>query len=239
VTGIALAGSFLVYAQGQVPPTGRPAGGPTGQPISQPSAPAARGTTVAVIDIKHIFENYIPFKNAMDDIKKDYDAFETQVRGLEANLRKDIERLKGMPPGTNEYKALEQQVATTRTQVQLDINNRQKERVEEEAKVYHRANQELVAAVQQFAHRYGIDLVLQYSSAEIDPSKPDTVIRGLNRMVVYHNGLQITDQILQELNRGHTSPPQSVPVQNAGRTPVKGATPNGGGIPNPGFPKQR
>lgn len=236
VTGIALASTFFAFAQGQLPPTGnRNLAAPAGQPVAQPSV-APRSTTVAVIDIKFIFENHIRFKEAMDSIKKDYESFETQVRGVEANLRKQIEQLKGMQPGSNEFKQLEQQIATTRTQVQLDINNKQKERVDEEAQVYHRANQELVAAVQQFSSRNGIDLVLQYSSAEIDPTKPDTVIRGLNRMVVYHNGLQITDQILRELNRGASVARQPA-APNTGRPPqaVPGKTlPPNNGFPNSG-----
>jgi outer membrane protein len=175
----------------------------------------------------------------MESIKKDYEAFETQVRGVEANLRKQIEQLKGMQPGSPEFKQLEQQIATTRTQVQLDINNKQKERVDEEAQIYHRANQELVAAVEQFANRHGIDLVLQYSSADIDPSKPDTVIRGLNRMVVYHNRLHITEQILQELNRGATPQRQATNPAPPARPSVPAKAPAGTGFPSSGgFPKR-
>jgi Skp family chaperone for outer membrane proteins len=254
VTGIAFAGSNLVLvpyvglAQGQ-PPVGRPA---APAPATQPAA--QRGTNVAVIDIKYIFENHIRFKEAMDSIKKDYDAFEAQVRGVEANLRKQIEQLKAMPAGTPEFKQLEQQVATTRTQVQLDINNKQKERVEEEAKVYHNAYQELEAEIAKFAARYGIDLVLQFSSAEIDPAKPDSVIRGLNRLVVYQNQLDITPNILQELNRnaqakipspnaplpnqpriGAPPPPRS-PVPSSG-APKAGASAPSSGFPSSGFPR--
>ena len=203
---------------------------PPSIPVAPPDnpVPAPRGTTVAVIDVKFIFENHIRFKDAMDSIKKDYDTFEAQVRVVETNLRKQIEQLKAMPAGSPEFKQLETQVATTRTQVQLDINNRQKERVEEEAKVYHRAYQELEAEIQRFAARYGIDLVLQFSATEIDPSKPDTVIRGLNRLVVYQNQLNITDNILRELNQN--VPPRQAVIPNRTTPPRSGTPPAGTGF---------
>ncbi len=255
VAGIAFAGSISTLAQGQLPPTGgRPAAAPAAQAAPQGNA-APRGTNVAVIDIKFIFENYKSFKVAMDTIKKDYDAFEAEVRGVEANLRKQIEQLKSMPAGSPEFKQLEQQVATTRTQVQLDINNKQKERVEEEARIYHNAYQTLELEIKKMSDRYGIDLVLQFSSAEIDPTKPDTVIRGLNRLVVFHNQLDITPNILQELNRNAPQQPvapnqpvrQSNQPQLGGPRQPSGAgqptqpqvapRPGAPGFPNPGFPK--
>jgi Skp family chaperone for outer membrane proteins len=217
VAGTAFAFSSALV-QGQNPPN-RPLGAPTA-----PAAPAAQappsGTSVVVIDVKFIFDNYTSFKTTMDSIKKEYDAFEAGVRETEASLRKQIEQLKAMQPGSPEFKQLEEQIAQTRTQVQLDINRKQKERVDEEAKVYHRAYQAVEAEIAKFAARYGIDLVLQFSTSEIDPAKPDTVIRGLNRLVVYQNQLNITSNILQELNRTPAPTPRPAP------TPIGGLNSN-------------
>ncbi len=178
----------LVFAQGQ-------SAGTTQQ------SSARNGTSVAVVDIKYIFDNHQRFKDAMDAIKRDYESFEAQVRETESILRKKIEELKAVTPGSDPFKQLEEEIAQTRTQVQLDISRKQKTRVEEEAKVYHRAYQEIEQQISKFADRYGIDLVLQFSTIEIDPSKPDTVVRGLNRLVVYQRNLNITKYVLDELNR--------------------------------------
>ena len=189
VTGLA---SIPVLAQGpgtnQAPPTGA-------------ATTERHGTSVAVVDIKFIFDNHQRFKGAMDDIKKDYDAFEATVRDKETSLRKKIEELKGTSPGSEPFKRLEEEVAHTRSQVQLDIGRRQKQRVEDEAQVYHRAYKEIEDQIRKFADRYAIDLVLQFSTTEIDPTKPDTVIRGLNRQVIFQRNLNITEYILTELNR--------------------------------------
>lgn len=239
--GLSTAG-IPALAQGQFPSNTRPPAG-FGQPTA-PAQPAAaappaggapRGTNVAVVDVKFIFDNHVRFKAAMDGIKKEYEQFEAQVRDTETKLRKDLEQLKAMPAGSPEFKQLETSIATTRTQVQLDINRRQKERVDEEAKVYYNAYQEVEQEIGKFAARYGIDLVLQFSTAEIDPAKPDTVIRGLNRLVVYQNRLNITDSILQEINRGAPQISQQTvrPQPGVGQADPRGSVrqPAGGGFP--------
>lgn len=191
VVGSGLVWAALVFAQ--APPA--QAQGTTAQSTTK------QGTSIAVVDIKFIFDNLQGFKTAMDRIKQENDAFEAQVRETETQLRKQFEELKGLTPGSDQYKNIEESITQTRAQVQLNIKRKQAERVEDEAKVYHRAYQDVERTIASFCQRYGFDLALQYSTAEIDPSKPDTVIRGLNRLVLYQNRLNITQYVLDELNR--------------------------------------
>lgn len=238
--------SLVAWAQNGFPPTGgvRPGAVPAGRaPLAQPSAaPAAattapRGTNVAVVDLKRVIDNHIRLKAAMDEIKKESEAFQASVKEEEAKLRQQIEQLKGMAAGTAEYKQLETEIATRRTQVQLDINRRQKAQVEEEARVLFNVNQEIEGEIRKFAQQYGVDLVLQHSSLEMDPAKPDTVLRGLNRLVLYQDRLDITDAILQELNRGApTANTGAPPPANAATRPQtqRIGSPQG----TPGFPSR-
>lgn len=220
VVGSGLVWAMLVYAQ--APAAQNPAS--AGQSTAKP------GTSVAVVDIKFIFDNLQGFKAAMDRIKQENEAFEAQVRETETRLRKQFEELKGLTPGSEQYKNIEESITQTRAQVQLEIKRKQAQRVEDEAKVYHRAYQDVERTIANFAQRYGFDLVLQFSTTEIDPSKPDTVIRGLNRLVIYQNRLNITQYVLDELNRmspaapagGVTSPMRPAPGT---RTAVPPATP--------------
>lgn len=205
VTGLALVWTISAYAQGPAANQG------VAQPQNNRAAAAERnGTSVAVIDIKYIFDNHPGFKRTMDSIKAEYEAFEAKVRETESVLRKKIEELKAMTPGSPEFKKLEEEIAQSRTTVQLDIGRRQKQRVEDEAKVYYHAYQDIEKEIIRCCDLYGFELVLQFSSAEIDPSKPDTVIRGLNRLVVHQRGRNITNHILEQLNRG--APPANTGV---------------------------
>jgi outer membrane protein len=204
--------------------------GPAGQ-----QATTKVGTSVAVVDVKFLFDNMQGFKVAMDRIKQENEAFEAEVRAKEALLRKQIEELKAQTPGSDQFKQLEEQISHTRTQVQLEISRRQKQRVEDEAKLYHRAYQDVERTIASFAQRHGFDLVLQLSTAEIDPSKPDTVIRGLNRLVLYQDRLNITKWVLEELNRSAPPPAAGGGITAPARAPATNVTPRTAFPPaNPG-----
>jgi Skp family chaperone for outer membrane proteins len=205
----------LAWAQG-------PGGVPQGATTQAPSKP---GTSVAVVDIKFIFDNMQNFKTAMDRIRQENEEFEAHVRETETVLRKKLEELKAMTPGTEPFQRLEEEIAKTRTQVQLDINRKREQRMQDEARIYHRAYQDVERTIASFAQRYGFDLVLQYSTAEIDPNKPDTVIRGLNRLVVYQDRLNITKYVLDELNRAAPAAPAGVTAPNRPAAGVRTATP--------------
>ncbi|MGE0756032.1 MAG: OmpH family outer membrane protein [Pirellulaceae bacterium] len=218
VAGASLVGAASVLAQA-----------PAGQQTAAAQSTGKPGTSVAVVDIKFIFDNLHGFKAAMDRIKQEYDAFEAGVRDTETQLRKRIDELKSLTPGSDEYKRIEEEITQRRAQVQLDIKRKQTQRVEDEAKVYHRAFQDVERTIASFAQRYGFDLVLQFSTSEIDPSKPDTVIRGLNRLVIYQNRLNITQYVLDELNRMSPAPtgvtsPSGVPAPSGVTAPTRPLT---------------
>ncbi len=55
--------------------------------------------------------------------------------------------------------------------------------------------------VKRYADAKGIQLVMPYSSEPVDPNAPETMHRQLSKSFVYLNGPDITEPILQELNR--------------------------------------
>ena len=170
---------------------------------SSPVPPSAnRGTSVAVIDVGYIFRNLDRFKQARDDINDDAAKFQEDIRDRRASLGQKVEQLKATPAGTVQYTQLEEQLAGADTQLRLDMARKQKDRVEKEAKIYFNAYQEIEAEVMQFADRYQIDLVVRFNSENMDISKPETVLQGINRFVVFQRSLNITNHILDNLNRG-------------------------------------
>jgi Skp family chaperone for outer membrane proteins len=187
--------------------------------VTQPatnSRPAA-GTSVAVIDIGSIFRNHQRFKKYMDDIKKDFDDFEGYARQQQDVIKQKTDQLKTLPPGSPEYRTMEEQIAEMHTKLRLDIGRKQKERVEQEAKVYFNAYREIELEVNRFADRYGIDLVLRFSSDDMDPAKPESILQGINRFVVLQRNLNITNHVLDELNR--KSPPSEMSRQQPPQIP--------------------
>lgn len=185
-------------------------------------AAAQTGTNVAVIDIPYIFKNFTRFKQAIDDIKKDIDGYKEYVNEQQKLLRAETDKLELYKAGTKEYKDVEESIAKLKMGVQLESAKRQRDFMEREAQVYFNAYHEVEAAVADFATRNRIGLVLRYNGEEMDPTQRDSIMQGINRMIVYQNRLNITEIILEQLERG-TPPTPAVP---AATRPVIPGRPN-------------
>jgi Skp family chaperone for outer membrane proteins len=176
-----------------------------------PQANAQTGTNVAVIDVPYIFKNFTRFKQSIDDIKKDIDDYKSVVTDQQRQLRDEAAKLELYKPGTKEYKDVEENIARMKMQFSLESAKRQKEFLEREAQVYFTAYREVERVVGEFAQRNRIGLVLRYSADEMDPNSRDSIMQGINRIVVYQDRLNITEMVLEQLNRGTPAARQAQP----------------------------
>jgi Skp family chaperone for outer membrane proteins len=186
----------------------------------------AAPTSAAVIDIPYIFKNHIRFQQAIDDIKDDINAYKDFVKQEEQKIRAEAEKASQYKPGTREYKTIEENVARMKVELQLEGAKRQKDFMEREARAYFTAYQEVEAAVAEFAVRNRVNLVLRYSGEAMDPTKRESIMQGINRFVVYQDRLNITDLVLDMVNRG-TPQSQQTNVSNRTQQPA----PSGPAIP--------
>jgi Skp family chaperone for outer membrane proteins len=170
--------------------------------FAAPQAHAQTGTNVAVIDIPYIFKNFTRFTQAIDDIKKDIDEYKNVVKNQQDQLRVEAQKLELYKPGTKEYRDQEEKITQMRLQFQLESTKRQKEFMEREGQAYFTAYREVERVVAEFAQRNRIGLVLRFSAEEMDPTQRDSIMQGINQMVVYQDRLNITEAILEQLNRG-------------------------------------
>lgn len=181
-----------------------------------PARPA--GTSVAVVDINFIFKNHARFNQKMEEIKGEIENFERHLRDERDKITAKTEELQKIPAGSPQYKQLEESIASMHTTLSLETGRKRKEILENEAKVYYNAYREIEDHVALFADKYGIGLVLRFNSEEMDVTKRDSVLQGINRAVVFQRNLNITNAILEELNR--ETPPQRFSNQRPPAQPV-------------------
>lgn len=188
-------GTSATFAQGNAAPrtTAAPATG-------------KQGTSVAVIDVGYIFKNARRFKQTMEQIKATDEKFQAELVRRRDAINASIQKLQQMPKGDPNYTLLEEQIAGDQTKLRLDLARAQKDRIEQEAKVYFNAYTEVEDHISKFSGRYGIDLVLRFNSEAMDPTKPESVLSGINRFVVFQRQLNITGHILDEMNRNAPEP---------------------------------
>ncbi len=166
-----------------------------------PSTAVPAGTRVAVIDINFIFKNHQRFKQTMDGIKKEIETFEGYLREERNKVTAKAEQLQSLPAGSPQYKQLEEQIATMQTSLGLETQRKRKEILEREAKVYYNSYKEIEDRVAKFADQYGIGLVMRFNSEPMDATKRESVLQGINRAVVFQRNLNITNTIIEDLNR--------------------------------------
>lgn len=235
---------MIAPAAAQAPP-GLPPGG--SRPVGAPPAATAPapggapvGTSVAVIDVAYIFKNHVRFNAQMNDMKRDIDAFDAQMRDESQKLQKKQEQMTSFAPTSAEFKKLDEELAHLKSDFQIRIQAKKREFLEQEARVYYGIYREVEDTVASFAQRNRIGLVLRFTADEMKPDDRATVLQGVNKPVVYQQNLDITSHILNQLNAGATMPPAggaAPPTGPGGAVPGGISRPVGPSIP--GRPVQR
>ena len=174
---------------------------PAGQPMGG-------GPRLALIDITRIFKTHARFKQMMEDMKRDVQAAEARVKAERLAIDKLIqEALPALNKGTKDYADMEEQIANRQAKLAVDVNRQKGEFLQRESMIYHQVYQEILQATDYFCKQRGIDMVLRFNGEPVDVQRPDSVLNFINRPVVWYDpGLDITDLILQDVNRPGPNP---------------------------------
>ena len=177
---------------------------------AQAQNPAGANATkhgVAVVDISYIFENHNRFRLAKEQMKKEIEAADGQVKGDRDKLAQMEEQRNTFNPGSPEYKQLDEELARSLAELNLKMGKLRKDFIEREAKVYYQTYLEVVDAVKYYAQRHDIGMVVRFNGARVDPNRREDVLREINKSVVFQNQVDITPDVLALLNRDATANP--------------------------------
>jgi outer membrane protein len=174
---------------------------PAGQPM-------AGGPRLALIDVTRIFKTHTRFKQMMEEMKRDVQAAENRVKAERDAINKLMqEGLPSLNKGTQQYAEMEEQIANRQAKLAVDVNRQKSEFLQRESMIYHTVYQEILQATDYFCKQRGIDMVLRFNGEQVDVQRPDSVLTFINRPVVWYDpGLDITDFILQDVNRPAANP---------------------------------
>ena len=154
-------------------------------------------------------------------VEADLKSYDAELNSKREALKTEAERLKAFKPGSPEYSAQEEKVASMDSKLRLDMARKRKDLADAEARIYYENYQRIAAGVKFLANHYKINLVLRYNSEDMDLEKGDSVIRGVMKNVVYHDdALNMTKGVMQYLDK--TIPAAEVAAGAAGaRSAVK------------------
>lgn len=180
--------------------------------VASAAAPAAfaqqRSTPqVAIIDLAYIFNNHTRFKMMSDELRRDVEAAEQELKNNKAYLQKMAEKLEGFNRSSDEYRQTEEDIAKRSAELQVQVQLQKKEFFEKEAKIYYTVYQEVMEQVKYHADKHGIVLVMRFNGDPLDENDPQGIQKELNKAVLYYNKvIDITPIILDAVNPPRTGP---------------------------------
>ncbi|MCA9105823.1 MAG: OmpH family outer membrane protein [Pirellulaceae bacterium] len=158
-----------------------------------------QGGIVAVVDIAKVFEAHAGHKAKMLQIEEEVKAFEADFKTQRQSLNTQIQALQALV-GQPAYKEEEAKLARMDADLTIQANQKRAEIINREAQVYYETYTDVYATVARLAQSYNITLVINYDSAEIDPTNRDSIIKGVNRNVVFQRDLDLTELVIQQIN---------------------------------------
>lgn len=162
-------------------------------------AQEAKSGIVAVLDVAKVFKENRGFESRMQSIKSTADQLKASIQQKQEAIKQEAGGLKnyeiGSPERNQMEAALEQKQAALRTearQAEMDL-------LTKEAKIYYETYQQMQGVLTSLSSEFGISLVLRFDGEEIDPTNRGEVIKGVNRAIVYQQGLDLTSMVIKKM----------------------------------------
>jgi Skp family chaperone for outer membrane proteins len=177
--------------------------GLAGGPAAAQQPPRAQGpTTIALVDVGYVLRKHPRLKAQRDEIRADIERTQADFKQKSEALNKKIEHLQEFRPGTQDYKALEEEIVNEKAKFQGAVTLQKRDFTVREAKIMYNAYQEIAQEVQYYATANNIGLVINFEGDRINPENPDDILRGISRQVLFYTpDIDITPIILKRLDR--------------------------------------
>lgn len=155
---------------------------------------------VVVVDMGRIFREHTAFKNAINSLQKEVEAFKGTIQQDRTTIQTESETLVAMDKSTPAFKAKEESLAKLAAEMQVNHKIKNREFMEREAKVYYQTYVQVLNTIQSFCRQNNVTLVIRFTSDPIDASNRTSVLAGVNNIVVYQDRRDITATIIETIN---------------------------------------
>src|SRR5262245_8153537 len=155
---------------------------------------------VAVVDMVKVFENHKGFQKRSDALKQSTEkAREKLTANGEAGqrLKQELERQK---PGSTEFARIQKELNEKAAEFQRVQREQQELLQKEQTEAINITYKDIVDEIQRIAEKRGLRLVLRSQGEIPDATNPQKLAESVNRQVLYQNGLDITDEVMQAFN---------------------------------------
>ncbi|MFK7768706.1 MAG: OmpH family outer membrane protein [Mariniblastus sp.] len=144
-------------------------------------------TKVAIVDIGLIFKSHPQFAQQLGALKQEADQFKATSLEQQKALMGRAEVLKQYEPSSVDFKTAETQLAQESAALEVDQRDKMRMLMQKEAQLHFNTYAQVNELISKYCEAGGIQLVLRYNSAQMDPKNPQSVMQRVNGSVVYHN----------------------------------------------------
>ncbi|MGQ0637560.1 MAG: OmpH family outer membrane protein [Planctomycetaceae bacterium] len=155
---------------------------------------------IAVVDLARVFQAYKPLTDRREEHAREVRKADEAVKGLMAEVARLNEDLKGVKEGSAEHRRLVEEIQKKRREFETFRQQEQQRLIRLESELFAHAYDRVVEEVQKYADAHNLRLVLRHHGGSLDGKNPQETIAGLNRLVLYQNALEITDEIISAMN---------------------------------------
>ncbi|MBC8288925.1 MAG: OmpH family outer membrane protein [Planctomycetes bacterium] len=189
---------------------------------TKPAAPTA--VKIGLVDMARVFKEYDKFKDLREVLKGKMESRMAEAKDI-ADKAKAIQGvMKQLKPGSTQFIQNEAQLAELTTRFQTKQKLAQAEYVREEAKIFEQVYVESRDVIKLYSEHFKYTLVLRFNSQSLDPEdkNPQGIANSLNKLVVYHRPQDdITDAVVEYLNRRYKPTPKPAPRVGGNTTPTR------------------
>jgi Skp family chaperone for outer membrane proteins len=155
---------------------------------------------VAVVDMVKVFEKHKGFLAKSEDFRRDGQEVQEELKRMFAAGNKLQEELKRAKPGSADQARLQQELNEKTAEYQKYQKEQMERLQKEQNQTIKETYEQISAEIRRIAEERGLKLVLRFQEENLDMRFPQKVIETVNRQVLYQNGLDITEEVLQALN---------------------------------------
>ena len=155
---------------------------------------------VAVLDVAKVFKENRDFESKMQSIKSTADQLKASIQQKQEAIKQEAAGLQQYEVGSPDRNKLEAELVQKQAKLRTEAHQAEVDLLSKEAGVYYQTYQQMQSILSSLSTEYGISLVLRFDSETVDANNRGEVIKGVNRAVVYQQGLDLTTMVIEKMS---------------------------------------
>ncbi|MFN9291102.1 MAG: OmpH family outer membrane protein [Planctomyces sp.] len=193
------------------------------RPAAKPAAEKERAPSrVGLIDMAKVFEGYAKFKVLRDELAAEIEKSDAEARVMVEKMQAMQKELQesGFQPGSAEYERAEKGLLDAKGEFEAFRAATQRKLARRESEMFKVIYADTTSMIRKYAEWAEYTVVIRFDSKDIEEDTPpaEAVQRMNKQVVVYRAENDITDIVLQSLNKAYQG------SAAAGKTPARAAS---------------